>query len=139
MPSSDEPGRLKQVPTDALFAELAFRRAMLRRLEIRRATLVERIRLLDREIREVEVQLGLAGPRAQMGGGSRRRRLNSRSLSEALEEALKGRQLGIPEAAAAVLDAGYVSKAVDFYGAVAQKLTTSERFRRVRRGVYTAR
>lgn len=119
--------RLAHHSTEALITEMRMRSALLHR---RRAELIRQIAELDRQIAESG-----SAPGARQG----RRRRNEQSLAGALAEVLKGKEMDITEAAEAVLAAGHVRNARSVYAAVAQRLTDTERFRRVRRGVYTAR
>ncbi len=122
---------LSSVSADALRAELNRRQYGLRRLEKKHATLVQKIRKLEAEM---EAYGGSA-----LAGGRGRRARNKQSLVEVLAQVLKGKTLGVPEAADAVMATGYNSNAANFRLIVNQTLIKSDRFKKVSRGQYTAK
>ncbi len=65
---------------------------------------------------------------------------NEGNLVESLQSVLKGKQMSVSDAAQAVLDAGYRTTAGDnFRVMVNQALINSGNFKRIERGVYTAK
>jgi hypothetical protein len=73
------------------------------------------------------------------GSTGRKRPKNKMSLMEALAGVLKGKELGVTEAAAAVLSSGYRTSAANFRTMVNQALLKSNKFKKISRGVYTAK
>ena len=75
---------------------------------------------------------------ARKGGGKRPR--NEMSLVEALQTVLRGKELPLAEIIDAVHKAGYKSSSPNFKTIVNQALGTNKKaFKRVSRGVYTAK
>lgn len=68
----------------------------------------------------------------------RKRPKNTMNLAEALAKLLKGKTMGVTEAAAAVQKAGYKTNAENFRTIVNQTLIRDDRFKKVSRGQYTA-
>lgn len=122
-------GGLGTISAEALRAELNRREHGTRRLEKQRDKLVQKLRAL-------EAQIEAHGGRT---GGRGRRPRNKQSLVDALVAALKGKTMGVPEAADAVLANGYQSNAANFRLIVNQALIKSDRFKKVARGQYTAK
>jgi hypothetical protein len=118
---------LSSVPAAALRAELNRRQHGVRRLEKQRDKLMRTILKLEQQM------TGMGG-----GPGSGRAR-NKQSLVEVLASVLKGKTLGVPEAADAVLATGYRSNAANFRLIVNQTLLKNKRFRKVSRGQYTVK
>lgn len=123
-------GTLSSVSADALRAELNRRQHGVKKLEKQHAKLVKKLVKLE--------QLMAAYGGGPEGGRGRRAR-NKQSLVEVLATVLKGKTLGVPEAADAVLATGYTSNAVNFRLIVNQALIKSDRFKKVSRGQYTAK
>lgn len=116
--------------TRELQAELARRERQLGGLARKRDRLREQLEAVEQEIRD-------------LGGDSdtavRRRPRNEMNLVEALQVVLKGRELGVTEAADAVLsETGYQTSAANFRTIVNQTLLREKAFKKVSRGVYTA-
>jgi hypothetical protein len=120
---------LGTISAEALRAELNRREHGARRLEKQHARLVKKLRKL-------EDQMASYGGRTSGGG---RRARNKQSLVDVLAQVLKGKTMGVPEAADAVLATGYTSNAANFRLIVNQALIKSERFKKVSRGQYTAK
>ncbi|MEM0983654.1 MAG: hypothetical protein AAGI17_06880 [Planctomycetota bacterium] len=78
-----------------------------------------------------------------MGGGAlepgRKRPRNTKKLPDALADVLKGKTMGVQEAADAVQAAGYQSSSANFRNIVNQVLISDKRFKRVDRGQYTSK
>ncbi len=68
----------------------------------------------------------------------RKRPKNSMNLAEALAKMLKGKTMGVNEAAANVQKAGYKTNSPNFRTIVNQTLIKDPRFKKVARGQYTA-
>ena len=111
--------------------ELRRRERRVGALERKRARWARKIDALDAQIAAMG---GKAGRRA--GGGRAR---NKRTLVEALAATLKGKTLGVTEAAAAVQRRGYRTNSPNFRTIVNQALIANKVFRRVGRGKYTRR
>lgn len=135
-----------------LIAELRRRERDLGKLQSRRDKLASELDSLDNEIAEIAAVVGgsaTSGPRrgrprgrpargVTASGAPRRRPQNSQTLEDALAGALKGRTMGVSEAADAVLSGGYQTSAENFRTIVNQTLIRSDRFKKVARGQYTA-
>ncbi|MEM9560690.1 MAG: hypothetical protein AAF995_10315, partial [Planctomycetota bacterium] len=63
---------------------------------------------------------------------------NASNLADALHAVLRGKQMGVTEAAEAVQAAGYQTTAANFRVIVNQTLLKDKRIKKVSRGVYTA-
>ena len=129
--------KMAKVSVEDLKKEIARRQRKL-------PTLIAARDALNRQIAELE-GLGSVKPVAIRRRKAGRRKAARKamkparagSLSSTLAEALKAKgKLTIPEAAEAVLAAGYKSKSKDFGNLVSMTLSKDKRFRRVSRGVY---
>jgi hypothetical protein len=117
---------------DALRAELNRRQYGLKKLHKKHAKLAAQMVALQRQIDDY-------GGSAGRGGGRGRRPRNDRSLVDVLTMVLKGKTMGVAEAADAVQATGYTSNARNFKLIVNQALIKSEKFKKVSRGQYTAK
>ncbi len=116
--------------TSELEAELRRRQRDHKRLLSRREKLLADLRKVDDEIRA-------AGGTVMAPG--RKRPQNSQNLVDALADLLKGRTMGVTEAADAVQAAGYRTSAENFRTIVNQTLIKHPRkFKKISRGQYTA-
>lgn len=113
-----------------LTAELRRRQKDVRALERRRDRIAARLGEVNAEIAEL-------GRITDMTPTGRVR--NAQTLPDALYSVMQGKQFSVPEAAEAVRASGYVSTAASLRAVVNQALLTDKRFRKVQRGVYTAR
>jgi hypothetical protein len=114
-----------------LRAELRRRKSAVPRLQRRRAALLSQIAVIDAE---------LAGLGTAVAGiGSRKRPRNESSLPDALRAVLKGKTMGVREAAEAVQKAGYRTSSPNFRTIVNIALTKKSHFKRVGHGRYTAK
>lgn len=119
---------LEALTTAQLQAEIRRRQSGVQRLQRRREQLLKKLA-------EVEAQIAETGPAA----GSTRAR-NSKSLAKTLQEVMKGKTMGVTEAADAVRKAGYVSSSVNFRSMVNQALLNNKgMFKKVDRGQYTTK
>lgn len=127
-------GGLSGVSITDLTTEIRRRQRRLSTLERKRERLASELASLDAEIRE------LGG---SMGGGAlepgRKRPRNTKKLPDALADVLKGKTMGVQEAADAVQAAGYQSSSANFRNIVNQVLISDKRFKRVDRGQYTSK
>lgn len=118
--------------------ELRRRQRAVKTLHSRRAKLLAKIAGIDAQILAragtIASQAGLTvglGPRAT-------RPRNETNLIEALHAVLKGKTMGVAEAAEAVQKAGYRTGAASFRIMVNAALLKKKFFKRVERGRYTA-
>jgi hypothetical protein len=89
---------------------------------------------------EIESLGGSVDGRMIAGGRGRRSRAkNDMSLTEALVGVLKGKEMSVTDAAEAVRASGYTSNAANFRTMVNQALLKGNQFKKVARGVYTAK
>ena len=129
--------RLAKVSVDDLKKEISRRQRKLPTLIAARDTLNRLIAELEclGSVKPVAIRRRKPGRRKAARKAMKPARAGS--LSSTLAEALKTKgELTIPEAAEAVLAAGYMSKSKDFGNLVSMTLSKDKRFRRVRRGVY---
>lgn len=118
--------------TGELERELARRQSLARRLERRRAQLMQ-------QLEEVEKELGVLGGLGGISiGGVRKRPKNDMNLAEALAKVLKSKTMSVTEVTEAVQKAGYRTSAANFRTIVNQTLIKDKRFKKVARGQYTA-
>lgn len=126
-------GALAKVSFRDLAQEMARRQKDLTSLHRRRATAVERLRKLDRQISELGGLIG-TGP-----DGVRRRPKNAMRLVDALYEVLSGKTMSVTQVSEEVQRAGYVTTSPSFRTIVNQTLINSGRFKRTGRGLYTSK
>lgn len=110
--------------------------AIRREIERRQARGNELARQRDRLLRQVAA---INAKIASHGGGRSTRVANTVTLPDALAAALKGKSMAIADAAAAVQKAGYKTNSSNFRVGVTIALGDKKRFKRVERGVYTAK
>ncbi len=127
---------LASLSHEAIRRELARRESKVAGLERRHRALSHRLAAVEAKIRAAGGEIGSA--RAARAGGRRRRARHEVSLGEALKAALKGRKLGVQQAADAVLKAGFKTTSKNFRTMVAIQLGKTKGIKRVARGVYTA-
>lgn len=134
------PSRLSAVDTAALQMELQRRQRGLGALERKHQKLLG-------QLATIEAQIAALGGPAGGGGGARRGRPagrkrpeNSTTLVDALAKTLKGKTMGVSEAAEAVVASGYNTNAANFRTIVNQTLLKhTDVFKKVDRGQYTAK
>jgi hypothetical protein len=140
MAKRGRPSKLSSLSVADLQAELRRRQRGVTSLLKRRAALAARLSRLDDQLRD----LGASGDGVRMPGRrgaipGRKRPRNEMNLVEALARTLKGRTLGVTEAAEAVQKAGYKTGAANFRTIVNQALIKNKKvFKKVARGQYTA-
>lgn len=118
--------------TAELQAELHRRGRNVRKLERRREKL-----MID--LAEVEKELASEGALSSTGG-IRRRPRNDMNLVDSLAKVLKGKEMSVTEVTQAVQQAGYMTTAANFRTIVNQALIREKKkFKKVSRGIYTAR
>lgn len=128
---------MKSMSVAELAAELRRRQSGGKGLLRKRAKLMEKVAAIDAQL----AALGLKASGGASGGGmiGRTRPQNSQSLVEALAKLLKGKTMGVTEAAEAVVKAGYNTNAANFRTIVNQTLIKHKTvFKKVERGQYTA-
>lgn len=118
------------IGTVELRAELSRRERAARVLLTKRAAILRKVEALDREIEACAVR----------GDGTLTGRVkNEMSLVEALRKLLSGKELGIPEIVPGLSAIGYMSTSPHLRTMVNAALLRKQYFKRVRRGVYTAK
>jgi len=134
---------LARVSTEALKGELRRRLEALPKLIAQRNELNRQSAELDGLAAAEEAPGRRGGSRTAPTGAARqgtrkaRRGKNPVTLSEALEEALQGKEsMPIADAAEAVLASGYKSKSKNFTNLVSMTLANDKRFERTGRGQY---
>jgi len=141
---------LAHVPIEAIQAELSRRRRAAGPLIKRRAALAAKLAALDNQLTALGLGSGQEGLAPAMSSlrrsaapGTRRRGRpprNGVSLVDTLHKLLSGKELGVAAAAQAVLDSGYKTASKNFRTVVNQTLLVNkERFKKVARGMYTAK
>jgi hypothetical protein len=125
-------GGLSGISVHDLRRELASRQRRAGSLSRKRAVLVEKLRRLDQEI-------GGLGELGGGGNGVRRRPRNEMNLVGSLAALLDGKTMSVTEIAEEVQKAGYMTTSPSFRTIVNQTLINSGKFKRVSRGMYTAK
>ncbi|MGP1273280.1 MAG: hypothetical protein ACTS22_08090 [Phycisphaerales bacterium] len=126
-------GALGTVSSEALQAELARRRREASALQRKRDRLLGQLQDVERQLRDAGLATGGAG-------GGRRRPRNSSSLVDAMHAVLTGAEMSVTQLADAVQAAGYITTSPNFRTIVNQTLINNKnKFKRVSRGVYTAK
>lgn len=123
--------------TTELRLELLRRERTARSLIAKRNALLAKIEKIDEEIAAAGIK-----PNSPPSGnifGSAPRAKNEMSLIEALQALLKGKEMGIPEIVPALKSVGYVSHSPNLRTMVNASLLKKNLFKRVGRGVYTAK
>jgi septal ring factor EnvC (AmiA/AmiB activator) len=124
---------LNAVSVHELRRELARRQRDLTSLHRRRSSVMEKLKALDAQIASLGGSIG-TGP-----DGVRRRPRNEKNLVAALVEALTDKTMSVTEVAEDVQRRGYVTTSPSFRTIVNQTLINSGKFKRVGRGLYTAK
>jgi hypothetical protein len=129
---------LEKLPTDELEKELRRRERAAHRLVAKRERLLSQIAEIDAELADFGYEAGGAPSGTNGRRGGRKRPKNEMSLVEALEKALKGKTMGVSEAADAAQNLGYRSSSANFRNIVNQTLLKhTDVFKKVGRGQYT--
>ena len=122
--------------TSELKRELGRRQQQLTGMLARRDKVARELGELDAEI----TALGIAIGRPTPATAGRKRPRNEKNLVDSLHSLLKGRTMGVSEAAIAVQDAGYKTTSPNFRTIVNQSLLSNKKlFHKVARGQYTAK
>jgi hypothetical protein len=125
---------LSSLSVSDLQREINRRSRVVRTLIKRRNKAAAKLDALDQEI---AMNGGTGGGRSASG---RTRLQNELTLVDALANTLKGTKMGLAEAAAAVQKSGYRTNAANFRTMVnIALLKNKKRFKKVERGVYTAK
>lgn len=124
---------LSGLSLNELQREIMKRERTVSKLERKRAKLLKKLADLDTEI----LENGGSG-RGGKGMGARTRARNESSLMDALAALLKGKTMGVTEAAEAVQKAGYRTTSPNFRTMVNAALLNKKLFKRLERGKYTA-
>lgn len=123
---------MKTLTTADLHRELNRRTRRVRSLQRKRDRLWQRAEAVGREIKRLGGSVNGSEP-------GRKRPRNAVRLVDALAKTLKGKTMSVTEAADAVQANGYRTSSTNFRVIVNQTLIGSGRFRRVSRGMYTAK
>jgi hypothetical protein len=109
-------------------------------LRRKRSRLLAKVAALDERIRDLGGSVGGVPRRGRVGAiPGRKRPRNETNLADALAKVLKGKTMGVTEAAEAVQRAGYQTTAANFRTIVNQALIKNNKmFKKVDRGQYTA-
>ena len=127
---------LNKMSTNELHAELQRRERDAQRLATKREKLLSQVAEIDAEL----ASYGYEAVGGQTPSGGRRRPRNTMNLVDALSTVLKGKTMGVSEAAEAVENLGYRSSSVNFRNIVNQTLLKHKnKFKKVGRGQYTAK
>jgi hypothetical protein len=128
---------LSSLSVSEILRELNKRKRGVASLQRKRAKLTAKLEALDARIAELGGSVS-GGPMKMRAGGGRKRPKNDSNLVDALRGVLKGKTMGVSEAADAVQKAGYATSSPNFRTIVNQALIASGKFKRVSRGQYTA-
>lgn len=145
--------KLSRISTVDLRRELERRKSSLGSLQKKRARLAAELAGLDAELAAFGMSAGVVmvtrGPgrppgsknkkKGRKGRAALTRSQNTRTLTESLLSALKGKTMGVTEVSNAVQKAGYKTNAANFRTIVNQTLLRNRKlFKKVDRGQYTA-
>ncbi|MCL4211189.1 MAG: hypothetical protein HRU76_06530 [Phycisphaeraceae bacterium] len=143
--------KLSAIPTFALQAELKRRASSVSMLQKHRDALAAQLASVEAELSVLTGDSFAAAPAAaaprrrggrRKGGGGRGGRRREGSLAMTLHKILQGKSMSVTEAVEAIKAAGYASDSPNLRVMANQQLISkknSDLFRRVKRGVYTAR
>jgi hypothetical protein len=131
---------LSGVSAAQLMRELAKRRGKASEIRRERDRLAARVAKLDAQLRDLDASIGVVRGRGGVGvPQALTRRENKGTLQAALVGVLKGKEMGVTEAANAVRKAGYKTNAANFRTIVNACLIRHKNlFKKVSRGLYTA-
>lgn len=131
-------GSLKGISLTELQQELRRRQAGAPALMRKREALLAKLAKVDSELASLGIQAGRSGKGPSIPAG-RKRPINDMNLVEYLQKVLKGKTMGVTEAANAVVKSGYQTTAANFRTIVNQTLIKHKTvFKKVERGQYTA-
>lgn len=132
-------GSLKGISLTELQQELRRRQAGASTLIRRRDTIAAKLAKVDAELAALGIQGGRSSGKGPAIPAGRKRPINDMNLVEYLQKVLKGKTMGVTEAANAVMKAGYKTTAANFRTIVNQTLIKHKTiFKKVQRGQYTA-
>lgn len=123
---------LESVDAGELQREIHRRQRFAKSILVRRERLLARIAAIDDEMR-------VKGMRRAGSFSASPRARNSMTLTEAMRELLKGREMGIPEIVPGLAEVGYKSPSPNLRTMVNAQLLNKRMFKRISRGVYTAK
>ena len=130
---------LNALSTDDLHAELKRREKSAHKLAARREKLLDEVAKIDAELESFGYE-AVSAPGRRRAGGGRKRPRNDMNLVDTLAKAMKGKTMGVTEAAEAAEKLGYRSSSANFRNIVNQTLIKhTDRFKKVSRGQYTAK
>ena len=129
--------QLSQIPAEVLYAELEKRKKRVRNLVARYERLREKLEILRELIRAEGGRVGEEN--VAVPGISRRRPYNETPLKDMMLQLLKGKALTVEQLTQDLVGAGYRSSSPRFRAIVNQTLIKDPAFKRIRRGVYTAK
>jgi len=129
------PSGLSRLSVSDLEREISRRERTTKSLHRKRSKLLEKVAAIDEQILTTGGSLNGAVARGRTG---RTRPKNETNLIDALRAVLKGKTMGVTEAAEAVQKAGYRSSSPNFKVMVNAALIKKKFFKRVERGRYTA-
>lgn len=144
-------GKLESIDTTTLHAELQRRQRSLGKLEARHNKLLIELEDLEAEMEMLKGAGAIAPAKrgrpakktarssARAGATGRKRPRNEMKLDDSLAKLLKGKTMGVSEAAEAVQKAGYKTSAANFRTIVNQTMIKSPKIKKVSRGQYTAK
>lgn len=124
---------LARVEIKTLMSELQRREGLTKRLRSQRARLSEKLMKIDDRLAAMGVT-----PSGVIGGRVRRAR-NTITLTTALKTMLTGKEMRIPTIVDALPTVGYRSESPNLRTMVNVALLQKDHFRRISRGVYTAK
>lgn len=125
---------LSRISMSELQLEIRHRQRSSRALESRHARLSAKLRALEVQIEELGGNVS-----GKLGGGRGSRPKNDMTLVEALAQVLDGKTMSVTDVAEAVQKAGYRTNSNNFRTQVNLALIKGGKFKRVRRGQYTAK
>lgn len=129
---------LSKLSTEELHIEIKRRERTANRLAARREKLLAEVAAIDSELAAFGYE-AVSSPRSRAGGGRKRPR-NEMNLVDTLTKALKGKTMGVSEAAEAATKLGYRSSSANFRNIVNQTLLKHNKvFKKVGRGQYTVK
>lgn len=137
--SNGTPATLDSASVAELERALAARKRGAATLLKKRERIAAQLADIDNELSDLGIRPDGSSVAAAGGGEGGRRPRNAQTLPEAMAAVMKGSEMGIREIADAVLASGYQSSSANFTTIISQALGRDKRFKKVSRGVYTAK